>query len=310
MKRILILMLVALMLPAGAWAQKSTGKKSKKEVSPVLEGKMKVRKTDYPDTIWKFTSFDSKIKYFTSFDYTQLPEIVSHRKPKWGAFGPVMNYMQTVARAPMRICAVYAVNPSVTDEDQIASIQKRGEDEAVASLKALTDWMTAQEMKNKVQVNVAQIDWRYWQGTEYFFTEQTQDLLIHVGMVLYFGTKKIDLFPSAAADAKTFNDIKFFPNDATVVESYGVLLDSLASYMSENDRLEVLLTGYSDNTGTEAYNTALSKQRCTEIKKQLIKRGVSEYRIEIVAKGSADPLGDNNDYEGRIMNNRVSIKIQ
>ena len=39
-------------------------------------------------------------------------------------------------------------------------------------------------------------------------------------------------------------------------------------------------------------------------------RGVSEYRIEIEAKVSSDPLGDNNTYEGRIMNNRVAIIIQ
>lgn len=309
MKRILILLLVAIMVPVCANAQ-SGQKKSKKEVSPVIEGKQKVRRADYPDTIWKFCTFDARLKYYTTFDYSQIPAILSQRKPKWGSFTPVVNHLQTVARAPMRICAVYAVNPSITDEDEIAAIQSQAEAEAVEALHALTAWMTKMEMKNKVQINVAQIDYRYWQGTEYFFTEQTQDPLIHVGLVLYFGTKKIDLFPSPADGAKTFNDIKFFPNDATVQVSYDPMLDSIASFLRENDRLEVLLTGYSDNRGTEVYNTALSKQRCTEIKKALIKRGVSEYRIEIVPKGSADPLGDNDTYEGYIQNNRVAVKIQ
>ena len=307
MKKIIILVLVALLVPVCADAQ---SKKKGKTISPIMEGKQKVRKSDYPDTIWKFTAFDAKTKYYLDFDYTQFPTILEKRRPKFGDFSPVMNYLQMVARAPMRICALYAVNPEVTDEDEIENIKQTAQTEALESLMSLVNWMKEEEMRNKVQVQVVQIDWRYWQGSEYFFTEQTPDPLIHAGLVMYFGTKKIDLFPSAAENAKTFNDVKFFPNDATIVESYNVLLDSLTSYLQSDDRLEVLLTGYSDNTGTEVYNKGLSRQRAVEIKKELIRRGISEYRIEVVAKGSEDPIGDNNDYEGRIMNNRVSIKIQ
>jgi flagellar motor protein MotB len=42
----------------------------------------------------------------------------------------------------------------------------------------------------------------------------------------------------------------------------------------------------------------------------LMQRGVPEYRIEIVARGEEDPIGDNSTYDGRVANNRVSIKIQ
>ena len=47
-----------------------------------------------------------------------------------------------------------------------------------------------------------------------------------------------------------------------------------------------------------------------EVKKALLQRGIDETRIEVEAKGDADPIGDNNTREGRILNNRVSIKIQ
>ena len=131
-----------------------------------------------------------------------------------------------------------------------------------------------------------------------------------MGYILYFGTKKVDLFPSAASGAKEFRAVKFFPNDATVVESYEPLMDELAQYLSENERLEVLLRGYTDNSGTDAYCTGLARQRATEIKKKLVARGISEFRVEIEAKGSSDPIGDNDTYEGRIANNRVTITIQ
>ena len=70
------------------------------------------------------------------------------------------------------------------------------------------------------------------------------------------------------------------------------------------------MTGYSDNVGTEAYSMGLSRQRAVEVKKALLMRGIDASRIEVEARGDADPVGDNDTREGRIMNNRVSIKIQ
>lgn len=307
MKKLTLLLLVALLAPMAANAQNT--KKGAKVVSPFIEGKQKVRKSDY-DSIWKFTTFDAKKIYYCDFDYSTIPALTEERRPEWGNFTPVMNYLTTVARSPMRICAVFAVNPNVTDDAQREQLIEQGREEALEALKTYQAWAADEKLKNKLQLNVAQVDYRYWQGSEFFTTEQPADQLLHVGLLLYFGTKKINLFPSAAEGAKSFKDVKFFPNDATVVESWEPMIDSLATYMLQNERIEVLLRGYSDNTGTEAYNLGLSRQRAVEIKKRLVARGVSEYRIEIEAKGTADPIGDNSTYEGRIANNRVAIIIQ
>lgn len=308
MKNILILMAALMLVPSVSIAQ-SRNKKGGKEVSPIIEGKQKVRKTDY-DSVWKFTSFDAKKIYYCRFDYTQIESIVASRNPDWGTFNPVMNYLLTVGRSPMRVCAVFAVNPTIEDPARRESIIKTAQEEALASLNALTEWMQKKEMKNKVQVNVAQLDYRYFQGTDYFITEQPSDALIHVGLVIFLGTKKIDLFPNAAAGAQKFKDVKFFPNDATVRPSYDVLMDSVAAYLLSNENFEVLLRGYTDNVGTAEYCRGLARQRAVEIKKKLIARGVAEYRIEVESKGSEDPIGDNSTYEGRIANNRASIIIQ
>lgn len=307
MKRLILLILATLVIPACAVAQKP--KKGGKEVNPVIEGKQKVRKADY-DTIWKFTTFDAKKIYFCDFDYSTIATITDVRKPDWGNFTPVINYLKTVSRSPMRICALYAINPSVDDDALRQELIEQARNEAMESLNAYKAWADDEDMRNKVQFNVGQVDYRYWQGNDYFSTEQPKEQLIHVGVLLYFGTKKVNLFPSAAEGAQSFSDVKFFPNDATVVESWETMLDSLAAYLIQNDRLEVLLRGYSDNSGTEAYNMGLSRQRAVEIKKKLISRGVSEYRIEIEVMGTADPIGDNSTYEGRIANNRVAIIIQ
>lgn len=307
-KTILFSLAILFLLPLiPAQAQKS--KKNSREVSPIIEGRQKVRQSDY-DSIWKFTTFDPKAKYFCAFDYSIMDSIVEMRHPDWGAFTPVMNYLSTVSRAPMRMCAIFAINPNIDDDELRTKLIEQARSEALESFQIYQEWCEDEEMHNKLQFFVAQVDYRYWKGTEYFTTEQPQDEIIHVGYILYFGTKKIDLFPSAAEGAKTFKDVKFFPNDATIADSYNSYLDDLAKYLKENDRLEVLLCGYSDNTGTSAYNLGVSRQRAVEIKKALIKRGIPDYRIEIEAHGDANPIGDNSTYTGRIANNRVSVTIQ
>lgn len=307
MKKLILMIVVAVLLPTVGSAQKT--KKETRTVSPFIEGKQKVRKADY-DSIWKFTTFDQKKVYFSPFNYTTFPEVLDHRKPDWGVLTPVMNFIKMSPRTPIRMCVLYAVNPNVADEQLRDQLVEQGRQEALEMATVFKNWAAEEEMKNKIQLNVAQIDHRYWQGTEYFTTEQPADELIRVGMLLYFGTKKINLFPSAAEGSKSFNNVKFFPNDATVVESYEPMMDSLATYLLQNERLEVMLRGYSDNTGTEAYNKGLSRQRAVEVKKKLTLRGVPEYRIEIEAKGSEDPIGDNSTYEGRIANNRVAVILQ
>lgn len=310
MKRNLILLVALLLLSSAAlYAQTSGKKKGKKEIPHAIEGKQKVRQSSY-DTICRFTSFDNKKIYFCNFDYTTVDQIIAQRRPKWGSFQPVKNYLYNTSRAPMRVCAVFAINPQITDEATRNALIEEAVAEADTALCHLARWMAEDEMPNKVQINVAQVDYRYWKGTEYFSSEPPTDDVIVCGVVLYFGTKKIDLFPSAAADAKSFNDVKFFPNDATVQPSYAPLLDELAKYMKDDDRLEVLITGYSDNQGTTAYCEGVARQRAVEVKKALLMRGVPEYRIELVVKGAADPIGDNSTYEGRIANNRVSLTIQ
>ena len=134
--------------------------------------------------------------------------------------------------------------------------------------------------------------------------------MIRVGLICDFSSKKIDLLPSAAKNARSFAEIKFFSNDATIQPSYTAELDDLANYMKQEKNLEVLLVGYCDNVGTEAYNMGLSRQRAVEVKKALIKRGIQEHRIEVIAKGEDDPVGDNNTLSGRSANNRVTVTMQ
>ncbi len=289
-----------------------SGKKGKK-VDPIIDpnGKHKVRETAY-DTVFKFAAFDAKRLYYVDYNYNDFRALkwLKDKDRNWGTFDPVMDHLTSAGRIPMQICAVFAVNPNVTDPDRRRELIHDAQMEAVISLDFLRDVFLELELRNKIAYQVAEIDWRYWKDEAYYNEPQPDDELIHVGLILGFSSKKADLFPSPAKDAPAFANIKFFPNDATIQESYLPEVENLAKTLKERDGLEVLLTGYSDNTGTESYNRGLAHQRCVEIKKALVLRGIEEHRIEIIAKGEEDPVADNSTYSGRLDNNRVTVKLQ
>ena len=326
MKKILLILMACLVVVGVADAQnKGTKGKGKKGESPVIEGKQKVRESDYK-TYDRFTSFSTKSTdlYYTSFDYSKIPDMTTDKVPAaarlaagafipkhevdWGELKPVINYLEKVSRATMTMCAIYAVNPNIDNTQEHKRIAAEGREEALQAMESFEAWKVEQGWRNKIQYKVAEVDYRYFKGANYF-DDQSGDELIHVGVILYFGTKKKALF-AADTTTRTFQHIKFFPNDATIVESWNTLLDEISDYLKENDRKGLLLVGHSDNQGTEAYVMGLSRQRAVEVKKALVARGIDASRIEVEAHGDEEPIGDNSTYEGRIQNNRVSIKIQ
>jgi K(+)-stimulated pyrophosphate-energized sodium pump len=314
MKKIISLFLAAMILVGGSDALAQNKKKSKKgkkdQASTFVEGRQKVRESDYA-TFDKFTTFSSKSTtlYYSPFDYFDFFELCADDNPDWGEdIKPVMNYMVKNTRATMTLCPLFAINPDITDRTQRQELIEKAKNEAQAAIDAFEGWKSRKGMRNKTQYKIAELDYRYFKGTNYY-NQQRSDDIIRVGVLLYFGSKKNAIFVPDTASSHTFPDIKFFPNDATIVESWVPVLDELAEYINANDRKSVLLTGYADNQGTDAYIEGISRQRATEVKKALLLRGVDAARIELEVKGDADPIGDNSTYEGRIENNRVSIKI-
>ena len=119
MKRIVSLILIGLLVASGvdAMAQskgKKTSRKGKKTTSMYVEGRQKVRQSDYA-TFDKFTNFSSKDNnvYYSPFNYIDIPGLTADVNPAWPEeIKPVMNYLEKVSRATMTLCAIYALNTS------------------------------------------------------------------------------------------------------------------------------------------------------------------------------------------------------
>ena len=73
--------------------------------------------------------------------------------------------------------------------------------------------------------------------------------------------------------------------------------------------MKLKITGYTDNTGTDALNQKLSLERAEAVKKYFVSKGLSERHFEVVGLGNAHPVASNASATGRQKNRRVEITI-
>jgi outer membrane protein OmpA-like peptidoglycan-associated protein len=71
----------------------------------------------------------------------------------------------------------------------------------------------------------------------------------------------------------------------------------------------VLVEGFTDSTGSDAYNLQLSQRRAEAIRSALSQMGVDRSRIETRGYGEAYPVASNATAGERQMNRRVEIVL-
>ena len=87
-------------------------------------------------------------------------------------------------------------------------------------------------------------------------------------------------------------------------------LEKIKILLSENPDGNLLIEGYASADGEEDYNIELSVKRAEAVRMYLIGIGVSETRLEVQGYGEENPIGDNEQPEGRAVNRRVQFKLK
>ena len=104
-------------------------------------------------------------------------------------------------------------------------------------------------------------------------------------------------------------NITFGTADYTIQPSFKPALNSIAKVINEYDETMVQIVGYTDSTGTAAYNNTLSLQRANAVSNYLRLQGVSANRIITDGAGSKNPIASNTTAAGREQNRRVEIVL-
>ncbi|HXP97597.1 MAG TPA: OmpA family protein, partial [Telmatospirillum sp.] len=87
------------------------------------------------------------------------------------------------------------------------------------------------------------------------------------------------------------------------------IISQAAGAAKTNASTSIALTGYTDSTGSEKYNMALSLRRANAVKAALIRQGVADNEISVVGKGKGDQLVPTRDGVREPQNRRVLIVL-
>jgi OmpA-OmpF porin, OOP family len=107
----------------------------------------------------------------------------------------------------------------------------------------------------------------------------------------------------------TFDNLNFESNLPTLVAGSEKTVQDLAKIMTAYPRVQVKLTGYTDNTGDSLQNRKLSLKRAFAVKNMLVANGIQDLRIDFTGKGSSNPVASNATEEGKAKNRRIELKV-
>lgn len=86
-------------------------------------------------------------------------------------------------------------------------------------------------------------------------------------------------------------------------------LDAVIAYLKQNPKKEVIINGYTDNTGDETYNEKLSRERAEAVATYMEHNGISADRITTRGYGASHFTASNDTAAGRAQNRRAVVVI-
>ncbi len=105
------------------------------------------------------------------------------------------------------------------------------------------------------------------------------------------------------------NDILFDVGSAVLSTEAISTLNDLNRVLKKYPKNRIVVQGYTDSTGSDAYNLQLSKQRAQAVYNYLVSGGLKTLSIDYVGYGKANPVASNNTEAGRAQNRRVVLAI-
>lgn len=107
----------------------------------------------------------------------------------------------------------------------------------------------------------------------------------------------------------TFDNLNFEPNTPNLVAGSDKTVQDLAKIMVAYPRVQLKLTGHTDNAGDSLQNRKLSLKRAFAVKNLLVANGIQDLRIDFTGRGSSNPIASNANEEGKAKNRRIEVKV-
>lgn len=105
------------------------------------------------------------------------------------------------------------------------------------------------------------------------------------------------------------NAILFDVDQSTLKSQAQTNLREMADVLVKYPETNLVVSGHTDNTGTEEYNQRLSERRAQAVRGFLAENGVDASRLRAEGYGESLPVASNESVDGRAQNRRVEVQI-
>jgi OOP family OmpA-OmpF porin len=107
---------------------------------------------------------------------------------------------------------------------------------------------------------------------------------------------------------EAFDNLDFEFNRAIIKPASFASLDELSEVLNKIN-WNLILSGHTDNVGSEDFNLKLSTKRAEAVKNYLINKGIAAERITAKGFGESMPIAPNDTEQNRAINRRVEFFI-
>jgi outer membrane protein OmpA-like peptidoglycan-associated protein/Tol biopolymer transport system component len=86
-------------------------------------------------------------------------------------------------------------------------------------------------------------------------------------------------------------------------------INKIIEFLNLNPRVQIEISGHTDNIGNSQYNQTLSEKRAKAVVDYIISKGIASNQLSFKGYGSSVPIGTNDTEEGRSINRRTELRI-
>jgi outer membrane protein OmpA-like peptidoglycan-associated protein len=104
--------------------------------------------------------------------------------------------------------------------------------------------------------------------------------------------------------------VNFEFDKATLTMDSEKILWRAYNAMVLNGAVDVVITGHTDNIGTQEYNQVLSLERAQTVRNWLVAKGITSNRMRTVGRGENETVASNDTDAGRAENRRIEFFVE
>lgn len=117
----------------------------------------------------------------------------------------------------------------------------------------------------------------------------------------------VDAKGCVAGNKIVLTDIRFAKASAELTAEAKALLDKAAADLNGQTDVVIEVAGHTDGQGRSDYNLMLSLLRAEHVRRYLVDKGISKYRLFVEGYGETRPVAGNDTEAGRAQNRRVDL---